>query len=174
MQGEISRQTKPQNALFQTNSLSFEQQSVFLSVPISFIHQLTPLLIHMGLTPSLANPSTRTGIEHIFDFAFIVSQIVMSLPTIPNDRRYPLKWLHDPAEAQRVFKRWMLKRHSKGRLYKDKSLLLPFPPSMYSSKPSAKELPTITVTTAKGNTLFLHENLEFRNLVRRSWRSMRR
>lgn len=97
----------------------------------------------------------------------------MSFPTIPNNRRYPLKWLQDPEEAQRVFKRFMLKRHSKGRLYKDKSLLLPFPQNMYSTKPGAVELPTITVTSVKGNTLFLHESWEFRNLVRRSWRSMR-
>lgn len=98
----------------------------------------------------------------------------MSLSTTPNNRRYPLKWLQNPEEAQRQFKRWMLKRHSKGRLYKDKSLLLPFPQNMYSTEPDAKDLPTITVTTAKGSTLFLHENWEFRNLVRRGWRSIRR
>lgn len=103
-------------------------------------------------------------------------QISVSLPIapVPNIFKCPLNLLQDPAEAQRQFKQWLLKRYSKGRLYKDKSALLPFPQFMYSAKPDAVQVPTITVTSTKGRTMFLHETWDFRALVRRSWRRIRR
>lgn len=102
-------------------------------------------------------------------------QISVSLPVapVPNIFKCPLNLLQDPAEAQRQFKQWLLS-YSKERLYKDKSALLPFPQFMYNAKPDAVQVPTITVTSTKGRTLFLHENWDFRDLVRRSWRRIRR
>lgn len=97
----------------------------------------------------------------------------MSLPTAPSNYRYLLPWLQDSDEARRQFKNWMLKRRSKRRLYKDRSALLPFPQNTSGGKTGAEQLPTITVTTPEGRTLFLHENMEFRNMVRRGWTRMK-
>ena len=63
-----------------------------------------------------------------------------------------------------------MEKYSIWHLHEDQSALLLFPQYMWGTIPGGQQLPTITVTTTEGETLFLHENLEFRNLVSRSWR----
>lgn len=98
----------------------------------------------------------------------------MSLSVAPTGVKDPYKLLlQDPEEVKRRLKRWVLKKCTKARLYKDKSALLHFPQNMYSTGSGIQELPAITVTTTNGSTFFLHENLEYRNMVSRSWRRAR-
>lgn len=94
----------------------------------------------------------------------------MSSPTSLDVIR-PLNLLiRDPEQFQYLFRRWSMKKRSFGLLHKDCSALLRFPQYVSSINPFGQRPPTITVTTTEGETLFLHENGEFRAMVSRSWR----
>jgi len=151
--------------------LCAEQCSGFLSVSKLLIHQLTGLVKITRVTSYLANSRYSSSYRERLRFRDHFSQLAMSLSTdLISSINACNQLLQDPEEFRRQFICWVMEKYSIWHLHEDQSALLLFPQYMWGTIPGGQQLPTITVTTTEGETLFLHENLEFRNLVSRSWR----